>query len=256
MSCIKNTCVFPVIRRSPHSLVYRATLRDYILCFWFSQSISQSQILKKGISCHSSINIQIFVMKNYLGTPKFKTIDHSKHKLDFYNWSYFGYCQSKCTFSDHSWLFFFFFFFSWLLKIEKATGTATGDLGETDVPQTTPSGELPAGIWLGTGVQTWGCAFPLVSLFLSSHSSDLLRKFVLKVLDWLWGYIQIHWIFELIIFSLSLYRYILGRISQYTEYFILMKQLENQCKELFNINIIHYQKCCGNSEKKTLIGIT
>ena len=109
MSCIKNTCVFPVIRRSPHSLVYRATLRDYILCFWFSQSISQSQILKKGISCHSSINIQIFVMKNYLGTPKFKTIDHSKHKLDFYNWSYFGYCQSKCTFSDHSWLVFFFF---------------------------------------------------------------------------------------------------------------------------------------------------
>ena len=48
-------------------------------------------------------------MKNYLGTPKFKTIDHSNHKLDFYNWSYFGYCQSKCTFSDHSWLVFFFF---------------------------------------------------------------------------------------------------------------------------------------------------
>lgn len=124
------------------------------------------------------------------------------------------------------------------------------------MPQTTPSGELPAGIWLRTGGQIWGCAFQLVSPFLSSHSSDLPRQFVLKGLDWLWGYIQIHWIFELIIFSLSLYRYILGRISQYTEYFILMKQLENQCKELFNINTIYYQKCCGNSEKKTLIGIT
>lgn len=108
MSWIENTHVLPVIGRSPHSLVYPATLRDYILCFCFSQSINQSQILKKGISCHSGINVQIFVMKNYSGIPKFKTIDHSKHKLDFYNWSYFGYCQNKCTFSDHSWLFFFF----------------------------------------------------------------------------------------------------------------------------------------------------
>ena len=137
----------------------------------------------------------------------------------------------------------FFFFFPWLLKIEKATGTATGDLGETDVPQTTPLGELPAGIWLGTGVQTWGCAFPLVSLFLSSHSSDLLRKFVLKVLDWLWEYIQIHWIFELIIFSLSLYRYILGRISQYTEYFISMENMSfNRLAKLWGA--FYILKCC------------
>jgi len=37
------------------------------------------------------------------------------------------------------------------VKIGKETGRATGDLRETDVPQTTPSGELPAGIWLRTG---------------------------------------------------------------------------------------------------------
>ena len=66
--------------------------------------INQSQVFKKGISCHSGINVQIFVRKNYSGISKFKTIDHSKHKLDFYNWSYFGYCQSKCTFGDQSWL--------------------------------------------------------------------------------------------------------------------------------------------------------